>query len=92
MRLAEAIGLSVQPSDIDDAVEFGQLANLKALERENYFTSPRLRRARGKDEQSGKVRSGTSGGYRAQLSADEAARIDAYVSENLDRQFGYSGS
>lgn len=92
MKLAEAIGVSVDQADIDDAVEFGQLANLKALERDNYFTSPRLRRARGKDEQSGKVRSGTSGGYRAQLSADEAARVDAYVSENLDRRFGYSGA
>lgn len=88
-KLADAVGLSVDPADLEDAVGFGQLDNLKALEREGYFTSARLRRARGKDEKSGKVRSGTSGGYRTQLGPDETARIDAYVSEHLDRRFGY---
>lgn len=89
-KLTQAIGLPAQPADIDDAVAFGQLANLGRLEREGYFTSARLRQVRNKDEKSGKVRSGTSGGYRAQLGPDETARIDAYVSENLDRRFGYS--
>jgi hypothetical protein len=90
-RLSDAIRLHTDPDDIADAVEFAKLPNLKQREREGYFTSARLRRARKGDEKSGKVRSGTSGGYRAQLGAEEAARIDAYVRDNLDPRFGYSG-
>jgi hypothetical protein len=89
-KLADAIGLTVDKKDIADAVEFGSLPNLRQREREGYFTSSRLRQVRKGDAQSGKVRSGKSGGYRAQLSAEEAARIDAYVAEHLDRRFGYS--
>jgi hypothetical protein len=91
-ELAQAIGLKVDRKDIADAVEFGSLANLKRLEREGYFTSPRLRPARKSDQRSTKVRSGTSGGYRAELDAEAAARIDAYVRDNLDPRFGYSPS
>ena len=89
--LAQAIHLQADEDDIADAVEFASLPNLKQREREGYFTSSRLRRARKDDEQSGKVRSGTSGGYRARLGPDAAARIDAYVREKLDPRLGYSG-
>ncbi|MGE5063771.1 MAG: sulfotransferase domain-containing protein [Myxococcales bacterium] len=89
-RLAKAVGLAVSDDDIADAVEFGSLPNLKKLEHEGYFTSSRLRRARKGDEQSGKVRQGTSGGYREQLGEAAAERIDAYIDEHLDRRFGYS--
>ena len=89
--LADALGLKASDDDIADAVEFASLPNLRQLEREGYFTSPRLRRARKGDHRSGKVRSGTSGGYRTQLGAEAAARIDAYVREKLDPRLGYSG-
>jgi hypothetical protein len=89
-KLVRAIGLKTGTKDIRDAVEFGSLANLKRLEREGYFNSSRLRKARKSDDQSGKVRSGTSGGYRAELDAEAAARIDAYLRDNLDPRFGYS--
>ncbi|HET7606955.1 MAG TPA: sulfotransferase domain-containing protein [Sphingomicrobium sp.] len=88
--LADALGLGVDTDGIADAVEFARLPNLKEREREGYFTSPRLRRARTGDAQSGKVRSGTSGGYRAQLDPATAARIDEFVSGNLDPRLGYS--
>lgn len=88
--LAEAIGLKASDSETAEAVEFGRLANLKQREREGYFRSPRLRRARADDEQSGKVRSGGSGGYRAELGEEQAAKIDAYVAEQLNPVFGYS--
>lgn len=87
--LANAVGLEVSREDISDAVEFGSLPSLKNREREGYFTSSRLRQARSGDEKSGKVRSGTSGGYRARLSPETAARIDAYVDQHLDPAFGY---
>ena len=91
-KLAAAVGVQADESDIVDAVEFGALDNLKKLEREGYFSSSRLRPARKGDERSGKVRSGKSGGYRQQLSKMEADRIDAYLSANLNPVFGYSGS
>ena len=89
-KLAQAIGLKADQKDIADAVEFGSLASLREREREGYFTSPRLRPARKTDDQSGKVRSGTSGRYRDELDAEAAARIDAYVRDYLDPRFGYS--
>ena len=76
--------------DIAEAVEFGRLANLRQRERDGYFRSPRLRRARPADDQSGKVRSGGSGGYRVELGEAAATKIDAYVAEHLNRVFGYS--
>jgi Sulfotransferase domain len=88
--LAEAVGLTVSADDLADAIEFGSLPNLKRLEREGYFTSARLRQARKGDEQSSKVRKGTSGGYREQLGEAAAARIDGYLNEHLDPRFGYS--
>ena len=82
--LAAAIGLEVGDDDIADAVEFARLPNLKERELEGYFLSSRLRRARTGDPNSGKVRSGRTGGYRAQLSAEAVARVDAFISNNLD--------
>jgi hypothetical protein len=88
-RLAEAIGLEAGEDDIADAVDFASLPNLKAREREGYFTSSRLR-ARTGDERSGKVRSGIVGGYRTQLNPEAVERIDSYVRDNLDPSLGYS--
>jgi len=88
-RLAKAIGLEVTREDIADAVQFASLPNLKAREKEGYFTSARLRPSRRGDEKSGKVRSGAVGGYR-DLPADSVAKIDSYVRDNLDRSLGYS--
>jgi hypothetical protein len=90
--LARAIGVKTDAKDIADAVEFGSLRNLRQLEREGYFTSRRLRLARKADAQSGKVRSGKSGGYRAELGAEAAARIDAYLRDHLDPRLGYSAA
>ena len=90
--LANAIGLAVTDDDIAAAVEFGSLPNLRQREQEGYFTSARLRRARDSDAQSGKVRSGTSGGYRKQLRPEDAARIDSYLRDHLDPRFGYSAA
>jgi Sulfotransferase domain len=90
--LAAAVGLNANAEDIADAVEFASLGNLKQREREGYFKSSRLRPAKEGDERSAKVRSGSSGGYRAALGEVEAERIDAYIREHLDPVFGYSAA
>lgn len=89
-RLADAIGLEVDDTEIADAVAFARLPSLKQREQEGYFTSPRLRPARKGDERSSKVRSGSTGGYRAQLGEDAASRIEDYVEAHLSPVFGYS--
>jgi hypothetical protein len=91
-RLAAAIGLQASDQEIADAAEFGKLPNLKQREQEGYFRSPRLRRAKAGDAQSGKVRSGRSGGYRSELGEAEADLIDSYIAEHLDPRFGYAPS
>jgi hypothetical protein len=88
-NLAQKIVLDVTDEDIDDAADFGALGNLKQREREGYFHSSRLQRARKDDEASYKVRSGTSGGYRQRLQSENVAKVDAFVDANLDPLFGY---
>jgi len=87
--LTKAIGMTADSKDIADAVEFASLANLRNLEAEGYFTSKRLQRARKGDVESGKVRSGKSGGYRGELDAKAVTRIDTYIREHLDPRLGY---
>ena len=87
--LASKIGITVDQADIADAAEFGALPNLKQREREGYFQSSRLRAAKKGDDASYKVRSGSSGGYRKQLSPDNAAKVDVFVGDKLDPIFGY---
>ena len=88
-RLARFVGLDSRDADIRDAVEFARFDNLKAKEREGYFTSKRLGPGREGNEGSYKVRSGKSGGYQAQLSQAEQDLVDTYVREHLDPIFAY---
>lgn len=92
LDLAGAVGLQASKPDIADAVEFGKLPNLKQLETDGYFISSRLRPARKGDARSGKVRQGTSGGYRVKLGDEEADKVEAYLRANLDPRFGYSNA
>jgi len=89
-RLAAFVGLSPSKSDIADAVEFTRFDNLKAKEREGYFSSGRMGPGRAGDESSYKVRSGRSGGFRAKLDEEGQRRVNAYVAKHLDPLFGYS--
>ena len=88
-ELAGAIGLDVTDEDIADAVEFGDIRNLKKREQDGYFTSARLRPSKAGDQRSSKVRKGGSGGFRRNLGAREARHIDEFVKEELDPVFGY---
>jgi len=87
--LAQFVGLNSDDAAIKNAVEFARFDNLKQKEREGYFTSRRFGPGRQGDEDSYKVRTGQSGGYRAQLSKDGQARVESYVRAHLDPSFGY---
>ena len=87
--LAGFVGLGQDDAAIRDAVDFARFDNLKQKERDGYFTSRRLGPGRADNEHSYKVRSGTSGGFRIQLSAPGRTRVEAYVREHLDPIFRY---
>ena len=88
-RLAEIIGLDSSDAAIKDAVEFARFENLKKRERAGYFASTRLGPGRAGDENSFKVRSGKSGGFRTALSETSRERVEEYVDKRLDPVFGY---
>jgi len=88
--LAEFVGLATDHASIEDAVEFARFDNLRERERQGYFSSTRMGLGRSGNESSYKVRSGKSGGFRAQLSETERQRVEIYVHEHLDPVFGYN--
>lgn len=88
--LADFVGLDSSDADIRDAVEFASFDNLRAREREGYFASGRMGAGHTGDENSFKVRSGRSGGFRAKLDAPERARVIDYVNAHLDPLFCYT--
>jgi hypothetical protein len=89
-KLIDLIGMKASDAEIEDAVAFGSIGNLKKREQEGYFSSARLQPSRRDDSRSGKVRQGGSGGYRKRLEPREVAKVDAYIAEHLDPVFGYS--
>lgn len=87
--LAGFIGLHSDEAAIRDAVGFARFDNLREKERQGYFSSTRLGLGRAGNEDSYKVRSGKSGGFRTQLSESGRERVESYVREHLDPVFGY---
>lgn len=87
--LAQFIGLDGDEAAIDDAVDFARFDNLKERERQGYFSSGRMGARRSGDESSYKVRSGKSGGFRAQLSKAGQERVESYIRANLNPVYGY---
>lgn len=88
-KLAAFVGLDDHPETVRDAVEFAKFENLRAKERAGYFESSRFGPGRAGNEESFKVRSGKSGGFRSKISPENARRVDLAVAEQLDPVFGY---
>lgn len=89
-ELTRIIGLASSEAALREAVEFARFENLRSKEREGYFASSRLGPGRAGDDNSFKVRSGKSGGFRSALSESGRARVEDYVAKQLDPLFGYS--
>jgi hypothetical protein len=89
-RLAAFLGLPDGPREIAQAVAFASFESLKQKEREGFFNSERLRPRDRSKEESFKVRTGKAGGFRSHFSAEECARLEAFVRDHLDPVFGYS--
>lgn len=88
-RVAQALGETVTEAQIEDAVAFASMENMRKLEAEQYFTNSSLRQKKRGNPDTKKVRRGKVGGYRDDLSPEQVATMDAMVRERLDPSFGY---
>jgi hypothetical protein len=88
-RLADFIGVDVEPAVLDEVVAFAAFQSMQAKEREGYFNSDRLGRTSADDAASGKVREGKAGGHRDHLRPETVAALDQMVAERLDPRYGY---
>jgi hypothetical protein len=88
-RLADFIGIDVEPAELDEVVAFAAFLSMQAKEREGYFNSGRLGRTSADDAASGKVPEGKAGGHRDHLRPETVAALDQMVAERLDPRYGY---
>jgi hypothetical protein len=92
-RLLHILGVKrLDTGLLDAAVEFGQLENLRSVEREDGLNDFRLRPFDLADPESYKIRQGRIGGYRDFLSGNVQDDMDRYIARNLNMLFKrYSG-
>lgn len=79
----------VSAEAVQKAAEFASFENLRRLEQSGHFSGGRLGGGRPGQEGTWKVRRGKIGGFADYFTPAEIARIDEYVSANLDPSFGY---
>jgi hypothetical protein len=90
-RILRFLGSDPDPVAVREAVEFASLENMRKVEKEAAempWVNARLRPRDRDNPDSFKVRRGKVGGYRADFTAAELARIDGLLAE-LDPVFGY---
>lgn len=90
-RIAGFIGLEPAPEEIDDAVEFASIEQMKKMERNQAFGSGSRRFGSGTQSTGDayKVRRGKVGGYRDYFTQEQLAEIDELVRSTLASEFGY---
>lgn len=88
-RLFALIGTSFDDREIAEAVEFCSFAKLQQREREGYYNDKALRPADPDDPNSFKVRRGKIGGYRQDMTEQQAATAESIVRAQLDPAIGY---
>jgi hypothetical protein len=75
---------------IDNAVEFCSFDNMKKMEKSDALGSPLLKPIDANKPESFKIRKGTAGGYKDDLSPADIDYVDDLVVTKLDKYFGYS--
>jgi hypothetical protein len=89
LKVAEHIGIDVSSEQIGEAVAFGKLENLRALEVSGFFKSKSLRKVDTSNPDALKVRRGRVGGYRDYFSEAEQKTLDAIIQTELEPSLGY---
>ena len=90
-RILEFLKTPGENDEIDEAVEFSSLENMRKMETKGVFwrSGSRMVPKDKNNPQSYKVRRGKVGGYRDYFEEAEQAQIDALVAEKLSNVFGY---
>jgi Sulfotransferase domain len=90
-RVIAFLGTEPDERQVDEAVQFASVDNLRELERRRFFRGGGIRMRAGdrSNPDSYKVRRAKVGGYRDYFEDDQLARIDALVAASLSPAFGY---
>jgi hypothetical protein len=88
-RIGTLMGERFTDEEIAEAVRFGSFDNLKTLESGNFFKQKGLRPGIKGDAESSKVRRAKVGGYAEDFTPEQAAELEALVTERLDPALGY---
>ena len=91
-ELLEFLGTPGEPSEIAEAVEFASVDNMRKMELKAGFRGGgrRMRAGDEKNPDSYKVRRAKVGGYMDYFEAEEVARIDRMINEQLSPELGYT--
>jgi hypothetical protein len=88
-RIVAFLGETFTPAQIRDAVAFGSVDNMRTLEHSGYFQNSSLRLRNADDPDTFKVRRAKPGGYRDDLTEEQAAWIDEQVRAHSHPALGY---
>ncbi len=90
-RIVEFMGTPGTPEQIQEAVEFASVENMRNLEQKRVFwlSGGRMLAKDRNNLNTYKVRRAKVGGYREDFTPEELDNIDAYVQSNLLPGFGY---
>lgn len=91
-QITDFLGTPGTEEEIQDAVAYASVENMRKLEQEKQFwlSGSRLVPKDKSNPDSYKVRRAKVGGWRDYFDEDQAAAIDAFVNERLDPVFGYT--
>lgn len=90
-RILEFLGLSgVTEQIIRETIEYASFENMRKMEVENTFDSPRLNPLNPTDPTSYKTREGKVGGFVDHLSREEIEYLNRRMKESLSDFYGYS--
>ena len=90
-RIGSFLGESFTDAQVADAVDFGSFDKLREKEQSGYFDNRSLTLRNAKDPETLKVRRGQVGGYRSDLSEEQAAWVDEQTEAHLAPGYGYAG-
>jgi hypothetical protein len=91
-RLLGFLGEAFTDEQIEGAIEFCSMDNMRRLEREGYFQNNSLRLRDAHDEDALKVRRGAVGGFTRDLEPEQAAWVRAQVAAHSHPALGYGAS
>lgn len=93
-RILEFFGQQPTDAELDDAVSFASIDNMRRMEMENAKKAGAQRSMKpgnADDPSSFKVRRGKVGGWTDYVTEEQAAALDRLVREKLDPVYGYNG-